>query len=103
MDLINFLVNNEPSLFAVILMLIYTLFKLSHSKPIETIIGIIIIITAITLQFKASNIKMWEKFELQNKLSYFENTLQENNISSSYYDEYIKKDKIIKKILSNSN
>ena len=95
----NFIIH-EPGYTAIMLMLFYTLIKTARSHYIEAIIGTFIIFSSIILQAQAFQTKIFEKMALDNKLSYYEKALVENNITASTYEDYIKKEQTFKKILS---
>lgn len=95
----NFIIH-EPGYTAIMLMLFYALFKTSHANLIETFVGSFIILASIILQVQAFQTKIFENMALENKLSYYEKALVENNITASTYEDYIKKEQAFKKILS---
>lgn len=95
---IKLFIIQEPSYVAITLMLSYSLFKINHTKVVESLVAMIIIIGSLILQSNAFQKNLWEKMYLENKISYYEKALEENNIQASTYNEYKEKEQIFKKM-----
>lgn len=84
----TWLFYEQASLLAVIIMLVYTLFKSTNTNIISNLVVVIVIFFAIFLQYKGMLQKIIETKKIENRIKYIENALEENNITSKSYSKF---------------
>ncbi len=99
MENILIFAEQQPGLLAITIMLFYAMYKANNGNTIEHIISVIIIVSALVLQYKSTTVQIIKTGKTELKVKYLESALLENNITSISYKEFRDKEIVLNKLL----